>query len=59
MTDNEMKKYLAEFSKIHGYKNESIKRYVVISEDSFDRGYTEEEHNGGERKVEKGYSNPI
>ena len=57
--NNEMKKYLTEFCKVHGYANESIKRYIVISEDNFDREYTEEEHNDGERKVEKCYSNTI
>ena len=43
MTYNEMKKYLREFNKTHDFTKESINGYVVITQDSFNAEYTEEE----------------
>lgn len=43
MTYNEMKKYLREFNKTHDFTTESINGYVVITQDSFNAEYTEEE----------------
>lgn len=43
MTYSEMKKYLREYNKTHNYIEEVINGYVVITKDSFNKEYTEEE----------------
>lgn len=43
MTYNEMKKYFREYNKTHNHIEEAINGYIVITQDSFNREYTEEE----------------